>query len=84
LPGFYVSVWDGLFAPKGTPKELIAKLNDAVVHALADPNARRRLADLGREIFPREQQTPEALGAFQKAEIEKWWPILKAAGIKTE
>jgi tripartite-type tricarboxylate transporter receptor subunit TctC len=84
LSGFYLSVWDALFAPKDTPKEVIAKLNAAVVQALADPEVRRRLADLGREIFPREQQTPEALAAFQRAEIEKWWPIMKAAGVKPE
>jgi len=84
LPGFYLSVWDALFAPKRTPREVIAKLNVAVSQALADPNAQRRFADLGREIFPREQQTPEALAAFQKAEIEKWWPLLKAAGVKPE
>jgi tripartite-type tricarboxylate transporter receptor subunit TctC len=84
LPGFYVPVWGALFAPKGTPKELIVKLNAALAQALADPNVRRRLADLGSEIFPREQQTPEALAAFQLAEIEKWWPILKAANVKGE
>ena len=84
LPGFYVSVWRGLWVPKGTPKEVIAKLNAAVVDALADPAVRQRLADLGQELPPREQQTPEALGAFHKAEIEKWWPIIKAANIKPE
>ena len=80
----YISNWQALWAPKGTPKDVIARLNAAVVEALADPAVRARLADLGQEIFPREQQTPEALGAFQKAEIEKWWPIIKAAGIKAE
>jgi len=84
LPGFYVTAWLGLWAPKGTPKDVIAKLNSAVVSALADPAVRTRLSDLGMEIFPRDQQTPEALAAFQKAEIEKWWPIIKAAGIKAE
>ena len=84
LPGFYVRAWLGLWAPKGTPKDVIAKLNSAVVSALADPAVRTRLSDLGMEIFPRDQQTPEALAAFQKAEIEKWWPIIKAAGIKAE
>ena len=84
LPGFYVTLWLGLWAPKATPKDVIAKLNSAVVSALADPAVRTRLSDLGMEIFPRDQQTPEAFAAFQKAEIEKWWPIIKAAGIKGE
>jgi tripartite-type tricarboxylate transporter receptor subunit TctC len=84
LPGLYASGWYGLFAPKGTPKDVIAKLNAAVVDALADPAVRSRITDLGLEIYPREQQTPEALAALQKAEIEKWWPIIKAAGIKPE
>ena len=73
-----------MWAPKGTSKEIIAKLNAAAVAALADPNTRKRLTDLAQTIYPREQQTPEALHAFQKAEIEKWWPIIKAAGIKAE
>jgi tripartite-type tricarboxylate transporter receptor subunit TctC len=84
LPGFDISQWFGLWLPKGTPKNIIAKLNAAVIEALADPIMRVRLADLAQETFPRAQQTPEALGAFQKAEIEKWWPIIKAAGIKAE
>jgi tripartite-type tricarboxylate transporter receptor subunit TctC len=84
LPGFDISLWHGLWLPKGTPKDIIAKLNGAVVDALADPKVRARLADLGQEIFPRDRQTLEALGAFQRAEIEKWWPIIKAAGIKGE
>jgi len=71
-----------MWAPKGTPKEIIARLNAAVVKALADPRVQQRLAGLGLEISPLDQQTPEALGAFQKAEIEKWWPIIKAANIK--
>jgi len=84
LPGFYFSRWHAFWAPKGTPKDVIAKLNAAVVAALADQLVRSRLADLGQGIFPREQQTPEALGAHHKAEIEKWWPLIKAAGIKVE
>jgi tripartite-type tricarboxylate transporter receptor subunit TctC len=84
LPGFYVSHWHGLWVPKRTPAAVIAKLNAAVVEALADPGMRARLADLGQEIFPREQQSPKALAAFQKAEIEKWWPIIKEAGIKAQ
>jgi tripartite-type tricarboxylate transporter receptor subunit TctC len=84
LPGFYFSFWHAFWAPKGTPKEIVAKLNDAVVKALADPAVRRRLEDLAQEIFPREQLTADALGAYQTAEIEKWWPIIKAADIKAQ
>jgi tripartite-type tricarboxylate transporter receptor subunit TctC len=84
LPGFHASLWHGLWLPKGTPKNIIAKLNAAVMDALADPGVRARLADLGQEIFPRDQQTPEALGALQRAEIAKWWPIIKAGNIKVE
>jgi tripartite-type tricarboxylate transporter receptor subunit TctC len=84
FPGFHISVWGGLFAPKGTPPAVVARLNAAAVQALADPLVRQRLADLGQEVFPRERQTPEALAALQKAEIEKWWPIIKAANIKPE
>jgi tripartite-type tricarboxylate transporter receptor subunit TctC len=84
LPGFHFLNWFALFAPKGTPKNVIGKLNGAVMDALVDPAVRSRLADFGQEIFPREQQTPEALNAFHKAEIEKWWPIIKAANIKGE
>jgi tripartite-type tricarboxylate transporter receptor subunit TctC/ABC-type uncharacterized transport system substrate-binding protein len=79
LPGFKVTSWLGLWAPRGTPKDVIAKLNSAVVTALADPTVSTRLGDLGMEIFPRDQQTPEALAAYQKAEIEKWWPIIRQA-----
>jgi tripartite-type tricarboxylate transporter receptor subunit TctC len=84
LTGFYVTGWLGVWAPKGTPQNAIAKLNSAIVTALADPTVRMRLADIGFEILPRDQQTPEALAAYQKAEIEKWWPIIKEAGIKAE
>ena len=84
LPGFYVSIWQGLWAPKRTPPDIVAKLNGAVVAALASPRVRERFAEIVQEIPPREQQMPEALGALQKAEIEKWWPIIKAAGIKPE
>ena len=84
LPGFYFTFWHALWAPKGTPKEIVAKLNGAAVSTLADPGIRQKLVDLSQEIFPREQQTPEALGAYQKAEIEKWWPIIKDAGIKAQ
>jgi tripartite-type tricarboxylate transporter receptor subunit TctC len=84
LPGLHVLGWYGLFAPKGTPKAIVARLNAAVAEALADPGVRARLADLGQDIYPRDQQTPEVLAALQKAEIEKWWPIIKAANIKAE
>jgi tripartite-type tricarboxylate transporter receptor subunit TctC len=84
LPDFHISVWHGLWAPKGTPKDVVAKLNSAVLDALADANVRTRFADIGQEIYPRNLQTPDALAALQKAEIEKWWPIIKAAGIKAE
>jgi tripartite-type tricarboxylate transporter receptor subunit TctC len=84
VPGFYSSFWHGLWAPKGTPKEVIARLHAAVVDALADPALRKRFSEIGQEIWPRDMQTPEALAALQKAEIERWWPIIKDANIKAE
>jgi len=84
VPGIYVSFWHGVWAPAGTPAEVIAKLNEAVVKTLADPTVQRRFADQGQELPPRDQQTPEALAAYQKAEIDKWWPIIKNAGIKAQ
>jgi len=82
VPGLHLSFWQAFWAPRATPKAVIDRLNAAVVAALADPAVRARLVDLGQQIPSREQQTPEALAAFHKAEIEKWWPIIKAAGIK--
>jgi tripartite-type tricarboxylate transporter receptor subunit TctC len=84
LPGLYVSTWYGLWAPKGTPKDIVTKLNAAVVEALAEPEFRKRMDAQSAVMPPREQQSPEALRAFQKAEIEKWWPIIRAANIKVE
>jgi len=84
LPGFHMSTWYGLFGPKAMPRDVLAKLNAATVSALADPTVGRRFADLGLDTTPREEQTPEALAALQRAEIEKWWPIIKAANIKPE
>jgi tripartite-type tricarboxylate transporter receptor subunit TctC len=84
LPGFYFSFWHALWAPKGTPKDIVAKLNGALVSTLADPALRQKLVDLSQEIYPREQQTPEALLAFHQAEIEKWWPVIKAADIRAQ
>jgi tripartite-type tricarboxylate transporter receptor subunit TctC len=81
VPSLYMSGWFGFWAPKGTPKEVIAKLNAATVEALADPALQQRFSDLGLDVAPRAQQTPEGLAAFQKAEIDKWWPIIKSAGI---
>ena len=84
VPGLYMSGWFGFFAPKATPKDVVAKLNDAMVQALADPSVRTRFGELGLDVATREQQSPEGLAAFNKAEIEKWWPIIKAAGIKVQ
>jgi tripartite-type tricarboxylate transporter receptor subunit TctC len=84
VPSLHVSYWHGLWAPKGTPKDIIGKLNAAVVGALADPAVRQRFADIGQEVWPRDQQTPEALAAYHKAETEKWWPIIGASNLKAE
>jgi tripartite-type tricarboxylate transporter receptor subunit TctC len=84
LPGFYVPYWFGLWAPKDTPKDIVGTLNAAVVEALADATVRGRLNELGRDVVPRDRQTPEALAALQRAEIAKWWPIVKAAGITAD
>jgi tripartite-type tricarboxylate transporter receptor subunit TctC len=81
LPGFHMSAWQALWAPKGTPIAIVDKLNRAIVDALADPALQARLADLGVNVFPLEQQTPAALAAWQRGEIERWWPILKAANV---
>ena len=84
LPDFFASLWYGLWVPKGTPKDVIARLNATITQALFDPQVRRRFDELGIQISPLDQQSPEALRAFQKAETERWWPILKAANIKVE
>jgi tripartite-type tricarboxylate transporter receptor subunit TctC len=84
VSGLYMSGWFGFFAPKGTPKDVIATLNHAMVQALADPAIRDRFTELGLDVAAREQQTPEGLAAFQKAEIDKWWPIIKEAGISAQ
>ena len=84
VPGLYLPGWFGFFAPKGTPKDVLARLNAAMMEALADPGVRARFAESGLDIVPREQQSPEALAAFQKGEIDKWWPLIKQAGIKVE
>jgi tripartite-type tricarboxylate transporter receptor subunit TctC len=84
LPGFYFSFWHAFWVPKGTPKEIVATLNNALTKALADPTTRERLTKIAQEIFPPEQQTPAALAAYHQAEIDKWWPIIKDAGIKPQ
>ncbi|PDT86117.1 hypothetical protein CO669_30250 [Bradyrhizobium sp. Y36] len=84
LPGLYISYWHGIWAPKNTPKEIVARINAAIVAVLADAAVKQRFAELGQEIPPPDQQTPAALAAFQKAETDKWWPIVKAANIKPE
>ncbi len=84
LPGLHTAVWHGIWLPKGTPRNIVMRLNSAIVETLADPAVRDRFADLGQDIPPREQQTPEALFAHHKAEVDKWWPLIKAAGLKAE
>jgi tripartite-type tricarboxylate transporter receptor subunit TctC len=84
LPDFVTSLWYGLWVPMDTPKDIIAKLNATMVQVLAEPAVQKRFEELGIEITPAAQQTPEALRAYQKAEAERWWPIIKAAGIKVE
>jgi tripartite-type tricarboxylate transporter receptor subunit TctC len=84
LPGFYTSVWNALWVPKGTPKETIAKLNAAVTAGLADPELQKRMTEMGLDNVDSDQHSPEALGALRQAEIDKWWPIIKAAGLKAE
>jgi tripartite-type tricarboxylate transporter receptor subunit TctC len=84
VPGVQFPFWHGLWAPKGTPQDIVAKLNAAIVETLADPTVRARLTELGHEVAPRDQQTPAALAAYHKAETEKWWPIIKAANIKAD
>jgi tripartite-type tricarboxylate transporter receptor subunit TctC len=84
LPALSWTAWYGLFAPKRTPSDIISRLNAAAVEALADPAAQSRLVQIGMNIFPRERQTPEALGAMQRADAEKWWPIIRELGIKPE
>jgi tripartite-type tricarboxylate transporter receptor subunit TctC len=84
LPGFHMTLWSGFWVPKNTPKEIVTRLNAAVVDALNDPVARKQLEDLGLQMPPQDQLTPEALGAWQKAEIAKWWPMIKAANVSVE
>ncbi len=84
LPGFHMTLWSGLWVPKGAPKEIVAKLNAAAVEALSDPAARKQLENLGLQMPPKDQLTPEALGSWQKAEIAKWWPMIKAANVKVD
>ena len=84
LPGLHITPWHSLWVPKSTPPAVIARLNAAAVDALADPGVRKRLGDIGQEVVPRAQQSPQALAAYYKAETDKWWPIVKAAGIKAD
>jgi tripartite-type tricarboxylate transporter receptor subunit TctC len=84
LPGFHMTLWSGLWVPKGTPKEIITRLNAAAVEALNDPSVRKQLENIGLQMPPKDQLSPQALGDWQKAEIAKWWPMLKAANVKVE
>jgi tripartite-type tricarboxylate transporter receptor subunit TctC len=84
LPGYYFSFWHAFWAPKGTPKAIVDKLNNALVETLSDAATRTKLIDLAQEIFPREEQSPEALRNYQQSEIDKWWPIIKAANVRPE
>jgi tripartite-type tricarboxylate transporter receptor subunit TctC len=84
LPGFHMTLWSGFWAPKGTPKEIVARLNAAAIDAFGDPQVRKALENLGLQMPPKDQLAPEALGAWQKAEIAKWWPIIKAAHVDVE
>ncbi len=84
MPGFYMTIWHAFWVPKGTPREAVARLNAAIREALADPAIRKRLQDMGQEIPPAEQQTPEALRAHHKAETDKWWPVIRKAGIRAQ
>jgi tripartite-type tricarboxylate transporter receptor subunit TctC len=84
LPGFHMTLWSGLWVPKGTPKEIITRLNAAAVEALNDPSVRKQLENIGLQMPPQDQLSPQALGDWQKAEIAKWWPMLKAANVKVE
>jgi tripartite-type tricarboxylate transporter receptor subunit TctC len=84
LPGFHMTLWSGLWVPRGTPKEIVARLNTATVEALNDPAVRKQLENLGLQMPPKDQLSPEALGAWQKAEIAKWWPMIKAADVKVD
>lgn len=84
IPGLYAARWFGLFGPRGLPKEVVSKLNASMVQALAEPKVQARLAELGLDLASREQQSPEGVAAYHKAEIDKWWPVIKAANIKVE
>jgi tripartite-type tricarboxylate transporter receptor subunit TctC len=84
LPGFHMTLWSGLWLPKGTPKEILTRINAATVEALSDPAVRKQLENLGLQMPPKDQLSPQALGDWQKAEIAKWWPMIKAANVKVE